>query len=91
MTDSHDKQQKLRAAPERVDAFCDAFEAAWLAGHQPRIEDFLPRGDPAHRDMLFQELLLAEWDLCGEHGPPAELQSYLARFPKSQQAITVPL
>jgi serine/threonine protein kinase/WD40 repeat protein len=71
-----------------VDAFCDAFEAAWLAGHQPRIEDFLLRGDPAHQDALLQELLLAEWDLCQEHGPPAELPAYLARFPESQQAIT---
>jgi hypothetical protein len=74
--------------PAGVDAFCDAFEAAWLAGHQPRIEDYLPRSDPAHQDMLLQELLLAEWDLCGEHGPQAELQAYLARFPDNRHAIT---
>ena len=74
--------------PAGVDASCDAFEAAWLAGHQPRIEDFLRRGDPVHQDMLLQELLLAEWDLRQEHGPQAELPTYLARFPESRHAIT---
>jgi hypothetical protein len=51
---------------------CDSFEAAWLAGQQPQIEDFLARRDPAQQNILLQ-LLLAEWDLCKERGPPAEL------------------
>ena len=27
---------------DRVDEACDRFEAAWLAGARPRIEDYLP-------------------------------------------------
>jgi len=50
-----------------VDAICDAFEAAWLAGHEPRIEDFLPRGERVHQDALFRELLVSEWDLRRRH------------------------
>ncbi|MEX2141774.1 MAG: serine/threonine-protein kinase [Pirellulales bacterium] len=74
--------------PAGVDALCDAFEAAWLAGEQPRIEDFLPRVDPVDREVLLRELLLAEWDLGQEHGQYVELQTYLGRFPENQPAIT---
>ena len=56
-----------------VDAICDAFEAAWLTGHEPRIEDFLPRGDSVHEDALFRELLLSEWDLRWRHAQHVEL------------------
>src|SRR5262249_46332974 len=31
---------------QRIDKVCDRFEAAWRAGHEPRIEDYLgDRGD----------------------------------------------
>ena len=55
------------APPADVDAICDAFEAGWRAGQQPRIEDFLLGGDPVYRDGLLRELLLAEWDLLRRH------------------------
>jgi tRNA A-37 threonylcarbamoyl transferase component Bud32 len=70
-----------------VDAICDEFEAAWLAGHEPRIEEFLPRGDSVHEDALFRELLLSEWDLRWRHAPPVELQPYLERFAQSSQLV----
>src|SRR5262245_3832599 len=70
-----------------VDVICDAFEAAWLAGRDPRVEDFLPRGDLLHQEVLLRELLLAEWDLRRRHGQDPELETYAARFPNSRQAI----
>src|SRR5829696_6638327 len=70
-----------------VDAICDAFEAAWLTGHEPRIEEFLPRGDSVHQDALFRELLLSEWDLRWRHVQHVELQPYLERFAESRQLV----
>src|SRR3954454_13158950 len=75
------------APPAGVDTICDAFEAAWLAGQEPRIEDFLPRGDPVHQDALFRELLLSEWDLRWRHAHHVELQTYLERFAESSQLV----
>ena len=37
MTDSHDKQQKLQAVPEGVDAICDVFKPVWLAGQEQEV------------------------------------------------------
>src|SRR5687767_7451798 len=70
-----------------VDAICDVFEAAWYAGQEPRVEDFLPRGDPPQQDMLLRELLLAEWDLRRRQGHDPELETYAARFPNHRRAI----
>src|SRR5688572_28342714 len=70
-----------------VDAICDAFEAAWLTGHEPRIEDFLPRGDSVHEDALLRELLLSEWDLRWRHAQHVELQPYLERLAESSQLV----
>src|SRR6478736_9644320 len=70
-----------------VDAICDAFEAAWFAGQEPRIEDFVPRGDSVHQDALFRELLVSEWDLRWRHAQHVELQTYLERFAESSQLV----
>src|SRR6476659_1631322 len=87
MTPFRGEQHRSSAPPADVDAICDAFEAAWLAGHKPRIEDFLPRGDSVHEDALFRELLLSEWDLSWRHAEHVELQPYLERFAKSSQLV----
>ena len=88
MTLSNGDQQATPAPPAGVDAICDAFEAAWLAGQEPLIEDFLPRGDRVDQDALLQELLLAEWDLRRRHEQHIELETYHARFPESKHSIT---
>src|SRR3954454_23543513 len=75
------------APPAGVDAICDAFEAAWLGGQEPRIEDFMPRGDSVHQDALFRELLLSEWDLRSRHAHHVELQTYLERFAESNRLV----
>src|SRR5687768_7123597 len=82
------EQPAPSAPPADVDAICDVFEAAWHAGQEPRVEDFLPRGDLAQQDVLLRELLLAEWDLRRRHGPGPELETYAARFPNNRQAVT---
>src|SRR5829696_8869097 len=87
MTSLHGEQPRSSAPSAGVDALCDAFEAAWLAGHEPRIEEFLPRGDLVHQDALFRELLLSEWDLRCRHVQHVELQPYLERFAESSQLV----
>src|ERR687894_2274408 len=81
------EQPRSSAPSAGVDTICDAFEAAWLAGHEPRIEDFLPRGDSVHQDALFRELLLSEWDLRWRHAQHVELQPYLERFAESSRLV----
>src|SRR6187402_1607138 len=83
----HGEQPRSSAPSAGVDAICDAFEAAWLAGHEPRMEDFLPRVDSVHQDALFRELLLSEWDLRWRHAQLVELQAYLERFSESSQLV----
>src|SRR5215203_607910 len=81
------EQPAPSAPPADVDAICDVFEAAWYAGQAPRVEDFLPRGDVSHQDVLLRELLLAEWDLCRRHAQHVELQTYLERFAESSHLV----
>src|SRR5829696_1667119 len=87
MSISPGEQPDLSAPPADVDAICDVFEAAWYAGQEPRVEDFLPRGDVSHQDVLLRELLLADWDLRRRHAQNVELQTYLDRFAESSQLV----
>src|SRR5947207_6657596 len=87
MAPLHGEQPRPSAPCAGVDTICDAFEAAWLAGHEPRIEDFLPRGDKVHQDALFRELLLSEWDLRWRHAQLVELQPYVERFAESSRWV----
>jgi tetratricopeptide (TPR) repeat protein/tRNA A-37 threonylcarbamoyl transferase component Bud32 len=86
MTPSHG--ESLPATPTGVDAICEAFEAAWLAGQAPRIEEFLQRGDSVHQPELLRELLMAEWDLRRRHEQHIDIAPYIERFPTNRQAIT---
>jgi serine/threonine protein kinase/WD40 repeat protein len=87
MTHSHGQQRIPSAPPVAVDAICDAFEAAWFAGQEPRIEDFLSRIDSVPQDELLRELLLAEWDLRRRHAQHVELPTYLERFAQNSQFV----
>src|SRR3954469_7298654 len=88
MSTSPGEQPAPSAPPADVDAICDVFEAAWYAGQEPRVEDYLPRGDLPQQDVLFRELLLAEWDLRRRNGKDPQLELYAARFPNDRQAST---
>src|SRR5688572_2969451 len=87
MTLSNGDQQAAPAPPVGVDAICDAFEAAWLAGEEPRIEDYLCGDESVDEDALLRELLLAEWDLRQRHDQQIELRLYLQRFSASSQLV----
>src|SRR5262249_30299810 len=50
------------SADMRIDEVCARFEAAWLTGQAPRIEDFLGDVEAAERDALLRELLRVELD-----------------------------
>ncbi len=60
---------------------CDRFEAAWLAGHQPNIEDYLS-GDQSSRRAVLVELLRIDLEYRIKSGIPLPLESYIARFPE---------
>jgi tetratricopeptide (TPR) repeat protein/tRNA A-37 threonylcarbamoyl transferase component Bud32 len=66
---------------ERVDAACDAFEAAWRAGRAPRIEDYLAAAAEPDRPALLGELVALERELRRRRGERPEVDEYLGRFP----------
>ena len=48
---------------EQIDAVCDRFEADWLAGRNPRIEDALGDSPNAEHSVLLHELIVLDLDL----------------------------
>src|SRR5262249_3332486 len=81
----------LRLAPppvvEQIDQVCDCFEAAWIQGKPPRIEDFLGDVDKSVRLMLLQELVSMELALRRRHGERPQPGEYHRRFPDDRAAI----
>src|SRR6516165_9073605 len=70
-----------------VDRACDEFEAAWSAGAQPRIEDYLGRvPDPAGAALL-RSLLATELELRRGRGERPEPRQYHDRFPEHAELI----
>src|SRR4051794_28541513 len=65
----------------RIDAACDRFERAWLAGRMPRIEDVLAEWPGPDRPELLRELLAVELELRRGLGERLEPREYHARFP----------
>jgi tetratricopeptide (TPR) repeat protein len=74
---------------ERVDATCDAFEAAWRAGLRPRIEAYLAGTSGPVRSALLRELLAAELELQREEGFSPATEDYHERFPADTAAIAM--
>jgi WD40 repeat protein len=62
-----------------VDQICGRFEAAWLAGQRPRIEDYLAAG--SEPSTLLSELLKKEVEHRRQSGESPTLEEYRARFP----------
>jgi serine/threonine-protein kinase len=63
----------------RVDRICDQFEAAWLTGTPPRIEDFLGQAADPERTALLRELILQDIDCRCQRGDSPRPENY-ARF-----------
>jgi WD40 repeat protein/predicted Ser/Thr protein kinase len=70
-----------------VDETCDRFEAAWRAGHRPRIEEFLGNPTDPGNLMLLRYLLVVELDYRGGLGEAPELSDYQRRFPGHEGLI----
>jgi WD40 repeat protein/serine/threonine protein kinase len=67
-----DRARLLRA--RHIDAVCDRFEAAWKAGQQPRVEDYLADTPEPERSVLQRELiaLASDYRQQAAKEPPAE-------------------
>jgi len=83
-----DQQPSASRSPfAEIDTICDQFKAAWRAGQEPRIEEYLPQFPELGRPKLFNSLLRMELELrlkFGEQPKPAE---YVSRFPTYEQQI----
>ncbi len=68
-------------APDRdVDRVCNRFEAAWRAGHAPRIEDFLAETPAAARLGAARELIALDVFYRRRQGHRPRPEDYLGRF-----------
>jgi len=72
-----------------LDQACDAFEAAWRAGHQPRLEDFLGEVPEDGRSALLVELIAIELELRRTSGERPTPEDYTRRFPGREALIAI--
>jgi serine/threonine-protein kinase len=56
------------SSSEFIDAFCDAFEQAWLAGQVPELKEWLNRADASVRPLLLPELLRVDLEYRLKNG-----------------------
>jgi serine/threonine protein kinase len=73
----------------RVDAKCDRFEAAWLAGERPRLEEFMGATAGAERDALLRGLLALEIHYRRRAGESPEADEYRTRFPGNDALLAL--
>ena len=71
----------------RVDRACDDFEAAWRAGHRPRIEDALAEAAGPEQSVLLRALLASELELRRKFGEQLSPEEYLGRFPEYPELV----
>jgi hypothetical protein len=70
-----------------LDDVCDRFEAAWKAGGDVRIEDYLGTASEPLRSALLRELLLVDLEYRTETGERPDSGEYKARFPWDAKLI----
>ncbi|WP_152049730.1 serine/threonine-protein kinase [Tautonia marina] len=63
-----------------IDERCDRFEAAWMRGDRPRIEDYLTDVPESDRSGLIRELLAVELAYRRRFGESPTSEDYLSRF-----------
>ena len=73
--------------PGHLDRLCDEFDAAWKAGHTPRIEDFLDRADGTSLGPLLRQLLSIEIDYRLVNAQELSSEDYEQRFPKYRELV----
>src|SRR5262249_1256531 len=70
-----------------IDQRCDEFEAAWRAGRNPRIEEFLGTETGPVRTELFREVLKLEIGMRRDAGERPTPNDYLERFPADAEVL----
>src|SRR5262249_13812393 len=63
------------------------FEAAWLAGARPRIEDYLPAAAGPERESYLRELLILELAYRRRDGEQPNFTVYAVRFPEHRAVV----
>ncbi|WP_396160064.1 serine/threonine protein kinase [Flavobacterium sp.] len=76
-----------RQVLHRIGPICDAFEAEFLRGAEPVIEDYLAMGMESDRRALLLELLKLDREYRVKHGCTLPYICYVARFPNDLQLL----
>ena len=71
----------------RIDDACDRYEAGWVSGPRPRIEQFLDQVAAIERPSLLRELLAIELEIRRGRGEAPTAEEYLARFPDNSALV----
>jgi hypothetical protein len=90
MSRDHHGEAEVPPLGRQEDEACDRFEAAWLAGAHPRIEDYLPDVAGPEPDSFLRELLVLELAYRRRDGERPNQREYAARFP-GHDALIAPL
>lgn len=75
------------AQQQAINRVCRAFETAWRAAAQPKIEDYLQRMAAPLRPALLTELIASEIDLRQAAGEDVNVDEYHGRFPAEAAAV----
>lgn len=80
-------QSRYLSGATEVDALCDAFEAAWRDGAEPRVEQFLKTPEERANPRLVRELLHVEVARRAARGDSVTREELLDRFPEHRDDI----
>lgn len=69
------------------DGICASFEAEWVAGGSPAIEDVLAEHPDLDHARLFHDLLAIDVEMRTEFAAPLQRDEYVARFPDYRDVI----
>ena len=73
-------------AQQQIEDVCNRFEAAWIKGLGPRIEDYLTEAAAPYRPVLLRELLPLDVAYRRANGEVPTVDQYRAHFPVLKQS-----
>jgi eukaryotic-like serine/threonine-protein kinase len=80
-------QHRTISRVQRVMKVRELFEAAWRAGQQPKIEQYLANSVASESSLLLPELVMVELALRRQSGEKPTPQEYRERFPDHTDLI----
>ncbi|MEM9367173.1 MAG: protein kinase, partial [Planctomycetota bacterium] len=72
---------------DEVQLICADFRSQALSGGGKSIEDYLDRSPSRSKSLLFQNLVLADIDVCQRSGNSSRFEDYLSRFPQFEDSL----